>query len=82
MYCGRVELYEDEQGLWWRTKVDVSSDPERVGGFEVRRVEVIEWDEGDGKEKRAKVMELRPKQDLFADDGSPKRAVLRWRRVE
>jgi hypothetical protein len=80
MYCGRVELYEDDQGLWWRTKVDVATDPERVGGWEVRRVQVLKWEAGDGK--RAKVMELRPRQDMFAEDGSLRRAVLRWERLE
>ena len=32
MYCGYLELFEDEGGLWWRTKVEVSSDPTRVEG--------------------------------------------------
>jgi hypothetical protein len=32
MYCGYFELFEDEQGLYWRTKVEISSDPGRVGG--------------------------------------------------
>lgn len=77
MYCGRVELYQEEDAkvkgegegeFWWRTKVDVASDPERVGGWEVRRVRVLEWEgEGQGEGRRARVMELMPRQDLFAD---------------
>lgn len=30
MYCGQIELFKDDQGLFWKTKVDVSSDPSRI----------------------------------------------------
>ena len=53
MYCGYFELFEDEEGLYWRTKVEISSDPGRVGGFEERRVEFVE----DGERR---LMVLRP----------------------
>lgn len=54
MYCGYFELAEDEEGLFWRTKVEVASDPGRVGGFQERRVG---WEEGEGGRR---VMVLRP----------------------
>lgn len=44
MYCGYLELFEDEKGLFWKTKVEVASDPTRVGGFQTRRVEYFEND--------------------------------------
>ena len=44
MYCGHLELFEDEDGLFWQTKVEVYSDPNRMGGLEVRRVEYLEED--------------------------------------
>jgi hypothetical protein len=53
MYCGYFELFEDEQGLYWRTKVEISSDPGRVGGIEERRVEFVE-------EGGRRLMVLRP----------------------
>lgn len=42
MYCGYLELFEDEKGLFWKTKVEIASDPTRVGGFQTRRVEYIQ----------------------------------------
>lgn len=60
MYCGYLELFEDEQGLWWQTRVEVCSDPNRVGGLEVRR---LEYFEEDGKA----FMVLQPKQDLITE---------------
>lgn len=42
MYCGWMELFEDEEGLYWKTKVEIASDPTRVGGFQTRRVEHFE----------------------------------------
>lgn len=53
MYCGQIELFEDDQGLFWKTKVDVASDPSRIGGLQVRRVSLSEED---GR----KVMTLQP----------------------
>ncbi|KAF2484082.1 Lipocalin-like domain-containing protein [Neohortaea acidophila] len=75
MYCGYMEVYEDEAGLWWRTKVEVSSDPARMGGYEVRRVELIQ--EG-GRE----VMVLRPERDMVLEDGTKARGELKWVRFE
>ncbi|ETN45875.1 uncharacterized protein HMPREF1541_00056 [Cyphellophora europaea CBS 101466] len=80
MYCGYVSVYEDEKGLFWQAKVEVASDPNRVGGIEERRVRILE-EVAEGGEKKI-VMELRPKQDMLADDGTPTRAVLRWERFE
>ncbi len=60
MYCGYLELFEDGDGLFWKTKVECSSDPNRVGGFEVRRIQFLE----DGERK---FMVLRPKQDLITE---------------
>lgn len=42
MYCGQFELFRDDKGLFWKTKVDVSSDPSRIGGYQVRRVTLSE----------------------------------------
>jgi hypothetical protein len=53
MYCGYFELFEDEEGLFWRTKVEISSDPGRVGGIEERRLEFVE-------EGGRRLMVLRP----------------------
>lgn len=60
MYCGYLELFEDDDGLYWQTKVECSSDPNRFGGLEVRRIEYFE--EG-GKT----FMVLQPKQDLILE---------------
>ena len=53
MYCGYFELFEDEEGLFWRTKVEISSDPGRVGGIEERKLEFVE-------EGGRRLMVLRP----------------------
>lgn len=42
MYCGYIELFKDEKGLFWKTKVEIASDPTRVGGFQTRRIEHFE----------------------------------------
>jgi hypothetical protein len=42
MYCGYMELFKDEKGLFWKTKVEIASDPTRVGGFQTRRVDHFE----------------------------------------
>ncbi|KAK0258485.1 hypothetical protein LTR91_022588 [Friedmanniomyces endolithicus] len=86
MYCGYLELFEgspdgDEgeegakRGLWWQTRVDVSSDPSRMGGLEVRNVELME--EG-GKQ----FMVLRPRNDMVLEDGTRGRGVLKWEKIE
>ncbi|KEF58596.1 uncharacterized protein A1O9_06522 [Exophiala aquamarina CBS 119918] len=53
MYCGQIQLFEDEEGLFWKTTVDIASDPSRIGGEQIRRVILSEED---GEE----VMILRP----------------------
>lgn len=75
MYCGYLKLFEDEKGLYWQTKVEICSDPSRFQGIQERRLTILE--EG-GKE----YMQLEPKQDMFTDDGTPTRAVLRWEKFE
>jgi hypothetical protein len=44
MYCGQIELFKDDQGLFWKTKVDVASNPSWIGGEQVRRVTSSEED--------------------------------------
>lgn len=44
MYCGQMQLFRDAEGLFWKTKVDISSDPTRIGGEQVRRVTLGEED--------------------------------------
>lgn len=64
MYCGYLELFRDEGGedggLWWQTRVEISSDPNRMGGLEVRRVKYFE--EG-GKA----YMVLQPENDMVME---------------
>lgn len=61
MYCGYFKLYKNSEGqLYWQTKVEVSSDPARMGGIEERKVTLV--DEG-GKT----YMILEPKQDMMLD---------------
>lgn len=60
MYCGYFQLFKDEEGLFWQTKVEISSDPGRMGGVEERRVEMYE-------EGNKTFMILRPKQDLILE---------------
>ena len=61
MYCGYMRLFEDEKGLYWRTQVEVSSDPARTGGVEERRVRLFKDAEGNP------VLELTPRQDMLTD---------------
>ncbi|KAK3073544.1 hypothetical protein LTR53_004778 [Teratosphaeriaceae sp. CCFEE 6253] len=75
MYCGYLELFEDGEGLFWQTRVDVSTDPSRMGGLEVRRAELSE--EG-GKQ----YMTLQPKNDMVMEDGTRTRGVLKWEKIE
>ncbi|KAK5137656.1 hypothetical protein LTR08_007951 [Meristemomyces frigidus] len=75
MYCGRLELFEDDSGMYWQTRVEVCSDPNRMGGLEVRRVEYLE--EG-GKT----FMVLQPKNDMVMEDGTRTRGVLKWEKFE
>lgn len=57
MYCGYFDLFENAEGLFWRTKVEISSDPGRVGGIEERRVAFEEEEEEEGGRR---LMVLRP----------------------
>ena len=60
MYCGYLQLFEDEDGLYWETTVEISSDPNRKGGNEVRRVQL---EERNGKGS----MTLRPVKDMVME---------------
>lgn len=60
MYCGYLQLFEDAEGLYWETTVEVSSDPNRKGGKEVRRVALLEED---GKQ----FMTLQPFKDMVME---------------
>ena len=61
MYAGYLQLFEDEAGeLYWETKVEICSDPNRMGGLQVRKVQLFE--EG-GKS----YMVLKPKQDMVME---------------
>jgi hypothetical protein len=60
MYCGYLELFKDDDGLWWQTRVEVCSDPNRIGGLEVRRLEYFE-------ENGKAFMILQPKQDMILE---------------
>lgn len=63
MYCGYFQLLRDvEGGLYWRTEVEVSSDPNRIGGIEERKVVLME-------EGGRQVMILEPRQDMLLDVG-------------
>jgi len=75
MYCGYLELFEDDDGLYWQTKVECCSDPNRINGLEERRVSMME--EG-GKQ----FMVLQPKKDMLLEDGTRTRAVLKWEKFE
>lgn len=55
-----VKLFKDDRGLYWQTRVEVSSDPGRIGGLQERRVEYFE--EG-GKQ----LMVLQPKNDMVME---------------
>lgn len=59
MYCGWLELFEDDEGsLFWETRVEVSSDPNRKGGKEVRRVEL---------RNGGRMMVLKPVRDMVME---------------
>jgi hypothetical protein len=64
MYCGYLKLYEDNEGLYWQTVVEVASDPERIGGIEERRLNY--WEEN-GKS----FMTLKPKRDMLLEVSNP-----------
>lgn len=64
MYCGYLELLKDQEGLYWQTKVEVSTDPSWIGGLQVRRVKLVE--EG-GKA----FMVLQPKNDMIMEVSKP-----------
>ena len=64
MYCGHLQLFEDDQGLYWETQVEIASDPSRFGGVEHRRVQL---EEKDGRV----FMTLRPRQDLVLEVNYP-----------
>ena len=68
MYCGYLELFKDEEGLYWQTKVECASDPSRLGGLEVRRVS---YSEENGKA----YMVLQPKQDLILEVSATRRRL-------
>jgi hypothetical protein len=65
MYCGYFEMFEDGEGLFWRTRVEISSDPSRVGGVEERRVGFEE--EGVGGRR---LLVLRPTGDMTMEVSS------------
>lgn len=72
MYCGYLQLFEDDDGLYWETTVEISSDPNRMGGpLEVRRVQYFEED---GKS----FMVLRPKQDLILEVRINRALCIQW----
>ncbi|KAF2097127.1 hypothetical protein NA57DRAFT_77382 [Rhizodiscina lignyota] len=79
MYCGQVELFKDpgsaEGEYWWETTVVIATDPNRIGGKQVRKLQY--WEEN-GKQ----YMELRPQKDMVYDDGTRARAVLTWEKFE
>jgi hypothetical protein len=43
-YCGPLQLFEDERGLYWQTSVELSSNMDRLGGVQERRAKY--WEEG------------------------------------
>ncbi|OQV09500.1 Lipocalin-like domain-containing protein [Cladophialophora immunda] len=75
MYCGYMELFKDDKGLFWKTKVEIASDPTRVGGFQTRRVEFLE-------ENGEAFKVLRPVDPIVLEDGTQAWAVVKWQRVE
>ena len=68
MYCGYLEMFEDDDGLFWQTRVECCSDPNRMGGLEVRRIKYLEED---GKA----FMVLQPKQDMILEVGSRSKSL-------
>ncbi|EME86811.1 uncharacterized protein MYCFIDRAFT_77372 [Pseudocercospora fijiensis CIRAD86] len=96
MYCGYMKLYRNDEGqLYWQTRVEVSTDPSRMGGIEERKVTLVDED---GKT----FLFLEPKQDMllevshasaaafsgtfeitdWSQDGTKTRAVLKWEKFE
>ncbi|KAI5357610.1 putative Lipocalin-like domain-containing protein [Septoria linicola] len=76
MYCGYMILYQDDHGgLYWQTRVEISTDPDKISGIQERKVTLTEED---GKS----YMTLEPKQDFTTEDGTPARAVLKWEKFE
>jgi hypothetical protein len=71
MYFGHFELFEDEEGLFWRTKVEISSDPGIVGGIQERRVG---FEEVDGR----RLMVLRPTGEMTMEVCSAFFSYLCW----
>ncbi|KAF2765148.1 hypothetical protein EJ03DRAFT_331197 [Teratosphaeria nubilosa] len=41
-YAGYLQLFEDDEGLYWETKVDVATQPANMGSKQVRRVKYFE----------------------------------------
>lgn len=60
MYCGYLELCEDAEGLFWRTRVEVANDPGAIGGVEERRIECRE-------EKGKRFLVLRPMKEVVRE---------------
>ncbi|EXJ82707.1 hypothetical protein A1O3_06521 [Capronia epimyces CBS 606.96] len=75
MYCGYLQLFKDDQGLFWKTNVEIASDPTRVGGVQTRRVEYLE-------ENGQAFMVLRLVDPIALEDGTQAHAVLKWQKVE
>jgi len=71
MYCGYLQLFEDEEGLYWQTRVEVCSDPARMGAIEERRVKYFE--EG-GKA----FMQLEPKNDMVMEVSGALKGSRSW----
>lgn len=86
-----MELFEDENGLYWETKVEIASDPSRIGGLQIRRVQHVE-------ENGQTFKIVRPVDPTILDvsapnkwrlslltvlqDGTKAWSVLKWQRVE
>lgn len=64
MYCGYMTLLENDKGLCWQTRVEVASDPVRVGRIAERQVRIIEEEGLAGKNV---VLELSPRQHMLTD---------------
>jgi hypothetical protein len=77
MYCGYIELFKEEESgeLWWETRVEIASDPNRIGSIQKR---MLKYTEEGGRA----YMELRPEKDMVCDDGTRARAVLKWEKFE
>ena len=61
MYCGYLKLYKDSQGhLYWQCNVEMSTDPNRLGGIQERGVTL-------SQENGKSYMILEPKQDMVLE---------------